>query len=271
MSLSENGNGLVMPVGPMYSNGGSGFGWGEGGLFWIIVLFLFAFMGNGFGGFGGGNAAMPYIINNTDNDIQRGFDQQAVMGGLTGLSAAVTNGFANAEVSRCNSQANLLSTLNANQNANTAAMNGIAMSLQQCCCDNKAGLADLKYTVATEACADRAAVTDALRDLQTQNTANTQAIINSQNSGFQSIFDKMCQLELDSYKTKVSDLQTQLNISALRESQTDQTARVLADNAAQTAALKASLNPTPVPAWIVANPNGCGCGSNLYSGCGCGA
>lgn len=152
MSLSENGNGLVMPVGPMYANGGSGgFGWGEGGLFWIIILFLFAFMGNGFGGFGGGNAAMPYIINNTDNDIQRGFDQQAIMGGLTGLSSAVTNGFANAEVSRCNSQANLLSTLNANQNANTAAMNGIAMSLQQCCCDNRAGLADLKYTVAAEA------------------------------------------------------------------------------------------------------------------------
>ena len=103
--------------------------------------------------------------------------------------------------------------------------------------------------------------------LATQNTANTQAIINSQTSGFQSIFDKMCQLELDSYKTKVSDLQTQLNISALRESQTDQTARVLADNAAQTAALKESLNPTPVPAWIVANPNGCG--SNFYSDCGC--
>ena len=253
MSLSENGNGMVMPVGPMYGNG-NGNGWfGEGGLFWIIILFLLAFMGNGWG-YGGQTPAATTV----NNDIQRGFDQQAVMGGITGLTTAVTNGFANAEVSRCNSQANLLSTLNSNQNASTAAMNSIAMSLQNCCCENRAGLADLKYTVATEACADRQSVNDALRDVISSNTANTQAIL-----------DKMCQLELDSYKSKVSDLQTQLNISALRESQTDQTAKVLADNAAQTATLRQALNPTPIPAYVVQNPN-C-CGQTFYNGCGCAA
>ena len=84
-----------------YSHGG--FGWGDGS-FWIIVLFLFALMGNGWGnGFGGGNQ-MPYIMNNTSNDVQRGFDQQAVMSGITGLTSAVANGFSNAEISRCNSQ-----------------------------------------------------------------------------------------------------------------------------------------------------------------------
>ena len=253
MSLSENGNGMVMPVGPMYGNG-NGNGWfGEGGLFWIIILFLLAFMGNGWG-YGGQTPAATTV----NNDIQRGFDQQAVMGGITGLTTAVTNGFANAEVSRCNSQANLLSTLNSNQNASTAAMTSIAMSLQNCCCENRAGLADLKYTVATEACADRQSVNDALRDVISSNTANTQAIL-----------DKMCQLELDSYKSKVSDLQTQLNISALRESQTDQTAKVLADNAAQTATLRQALNPTPIPAYVVQNPN-C-CGQTFYNGCGCAA
>lgn len=249
MSLSENGNGLVMPVGPMYGGGGSGsFGWNDGGLFWIIILFLFAFMGNGWGGYGGGQA--PAVAVN--NDLQRGFDQQAVMGSLGGLTNAVTTGFANAEVSRCNSQANLLSTLNSNQNAQTAAMNGIAMSLQNCCCENRAGIADLKYVIATEACADRQAVTDALRELTTVTTANTQTIL-----------DKLCQQEIDALKTQNANLQTQINLAALQASQSDQTAKVLADNAAQTATLRAALNPTPIPAYVVANPNGCG-----YS-CGC--
>ena len=260
MSLTTNENGLsAADVAAVVGNSGynNGFGWGDGS-FWIIILFLFGFMGNGWGGGFGGNGAMPYVMNNTANDVQRGFDQSAIMTSLGGITGAISNGFANAEISRCNANTNLLQTLSA-----------MSMAQQQCCCDNRAGIADLKYTVATEACADRQAVTDALRDLQTQNTVNTQAIINSQNAGFQGIYDKMCQLELDSYKTKVADLQSQLNISALRESQTDQTARVLADNAAQTATLKQSLNPTPIPAYVVQNPN-C-CAPNLYGGCGCAA
>lgn len=252
MSLNENGNGMVMPVGPMYGGSGAGgFGWNDGGLFWIIILFLFAFMGNGWG-YGGGQAPAAVSVN---NDIQRGFDQQAVMGGISGLTTAVTNGFANAEVSRCNSQANLLSTLNSNQNATTAAMNGIAMSLQNCCCENRAGLADLKYTVATEACSDRQAVGDALRDLETSLSAKTQLVL-----------DKLCQQEIDALKTQNANLQTQINLANLRESQTDQTAKVLADNAAQTATLRQALNPTPIPAYVVQNPNCC-----APSYCGCGA
>lgn len=122
MSLSENGNGMVMPVGPMYGNGSNGSWFGDGGLFWIIILFLFAWMGNGWGN-GYGNQAPAVAVN---NDIQRGFDQQAIMGELNGVSAALTNGFASAEISRCNAQANSLQ-----------AMNNIASSLQQCCCDNR--------------------------------------------------------------------------------------------------------------------------------------
>ena len=242
MSLSENGNGLVMPVGPMYGNGSTnGFGWGDGS-FWIIILFLFAFMGNGWGNWGGNPGATQTI----NNDVQRGFDQQAIMGGLNGSNASVTNGFADAEISRCNSQANILQTLNS-----------MAMNMQNCCCENRAQAADLKYTIATEACADRQAVTDALRDVIASNTANTQAIL-----------DKMCQQEIDALKTQNANLQTQINLANLTASQSDQTARILADNATQTATLKQSLNPTPIPAYVVQNPN-C-CGSNYYAGCGCG-
>lgn len=240
MSLSENGNGMVMPVGPMYGNGANGSWFGDGGLFWIIILFLFAFNGGWGNGYGNSGAVT------VNNDIQRGFDQQAVMGGINGLTTAVTNGFASAEISRCNAQANTLQ-----------AMNNISTGLQQCCCDNRAGLADLKYTVATEACADRNALSEALRDVIASNTANTQAIL-----------DKMCQQEIDALKTQNANLQTQINLANLQASQADQTSKVLADNAAQTATLRQALNPTPVPAYVVQNPNGCGCGQNFY-GCGC--
>ena len=233
MALSEtNGNGLIMPVAPMYGNGATnGFGWGDGS-FWIIILFLFAFMGNGWGNGFGGDAPVQQVT----NDVQRGFDQQAVMGGLNGLTSAISNGFANAEISRCNAQANTLQTLN-----------NMAMQMQDCCCENRAQTADLKYTIATEACADRQVVNDALRDVIASNTANTQAIL-----------DKMCQQEINALKSQNEELRTQLNLASLSASQTDQTAKLIADNNAQTLFLRQTLAPTPIPAYIVANPNASG-------------
>ena len=239
------------------NNGNSGWGFGGDGAWWLLVLFLFAAnngWGNGFGG--NGNGALPYMMSNTtNNDVQRGFDQQSVMTGLGDLTAAVSNGFANAEVSRCNAQTNLLQTLNANNNSVTSNMNALASSLQNCCCENRAGLADLKYTIATENCADRSAISDGVRDIIASNTANTQAIL-----------DKLCQQEIDALKTENSNLQTQINLANLRASQTAQTSTILSDNAAQTQALEQYLNPAPIPAYMVQNPNCCapnyGCGCN---------
>lgn len=248
MSLGyDNSNGIVMPVAPM--NGyGSGMGFGGDGAWWLLVLFLFAFNGNGFG-FGGRQSG------SVDAYVQRGFDQSAVMGGINGLTTAVSNGFANAEVSRCNGQTNVLQAMNANQAATSAAMNSLAMSLQNCCCENRAGLADLKYTVATENCADRQAVSDGIRDILTATQAQTQAIL-----------DKMCQQEIDALKAQNANLQTQVNLANLAASQNAQTSRILADNAAQTTALEQYLNPAPIPAYVVQNPNCCG---SYFNGCGC--
>lgn len=233
MALTDNGNEMVMPVSPMM-NSNNGFGWGDGS-FWIIILFLFAFMGNGWGNWNGNSGTTQ-----VNNDVQRGFDHQSVMNGISGINTAL----ASAEISRCNTQANILQTLN-----------DMAMSFQNCCCENRAQAADLKYTIATEACADRQAVTDALRDVIASNTANTQTIL-----------DKMCQQEIDALKAQNANLQTQINLANLAQSQTDQTAKILADNAAQTAALERTLNPTPVPAYMVQNPNCC---TPNYTGCGC--
>lgn len=254
------------PAVNVYPNGnGGGFGFGDGafggGFFWIIILFFFAlFMGwgnngnasgNNGGGYGYGFVpyGMPY------GGVQQGFDQAAIMGGLNGIQTSL----ANAEVSRCNQQANILATLNSNQNTNTAAMNSLAMGLQNCCCENRAATADLKYTVATEACADRAAVGDALQNVLVQNNANTQRIL-----------DMMCQDKIDAKNEKIAELQNQLTMANLAASQNAQTAAILTDNLAQTQALEQYLAPVARPAYIVQNPNCCANNFGYNSGCGCG-
>ena len=284
-----NGNGLsAADVAAVMGNnrggyGGFGdFGFGGGQGWWVLLLFLFAMnggWGNGFGGMGGGGA-MPFMMNGmyTNNDIQRGFDQQTLVAGIGNLNNAVSNGFANAEVSRCNSQANILQTLNnnqmglyqtlnQNQNATTQGMNQLAMGLQQCCCDNRQATSDLRYTIATEACADRQAVNTGVRDIIANQTANTQALINSQTQGFQGLMDKLCQLELDSYKQKVSDQAAEIAALKGAASQVAQTAALIQDNNQQTANLIRAINPAPVPSYQVPNPyTGC-CGNQGYYGC----
>lgn len=268
-------------------NNGFGNGFGEGNGWWfLIILFLFGMNGGwgnnrGNGGFNNDSVgAVPYLMTeSTQAAIQNGFNQQAIIGGIGNLNNTVANGFANAEVSRCNSQANILQTLgnnqmglyqtlNANQNATNQNMNQLAMSLQNCCCENRAGLADLKFTVAQENCADRQVVNDGIRDVIANQTANTQALINNQTAGFRAIEDKLCQLELDSYKQKVSDQAAEIASLKGAISQTAQTATLIQDNNNQTANLIRAINPAPIPAYQVPNPvTGC-CGGNYY-GCGC--
>lgn len=252
-------------------NGGRGFGWGADNAWWVIILFLFAFNGNG--GWGNNNNAVPYM----QADVQRGFDQQATSAGINSLQTQIGNGFAQAAVSECSGNAAItaavtgaqFATANAITNAKDTlanGMNGLAMALQNCCCENRAATADLKYTVATEACADRAAVSNGVRDLIASNTANTQAILDSQRQGFQAVQDKLCQLELDSFKQKVADLTAENAALRGNASQVAQTAALIANNDMQTANLLQRLNPNPIPAYVVQNPNCCA----VNYGCGCG-
>lgn len=152
MSLTENGNGIVMPVAPMggYGYGGNGFD-SFGGSGWWVILFLFAMMGgwgNGFGnGFGGGNA-FPWM--NTNNDVQRGFDQSAVMNGITGLSGAVTSGFGDVQTALCSGFAGV----------NAGVSNGFA---QAEIANNARQIADMQQAFAAQT-----AITSGLTGLQSQ-------------------------------------------------------------------------------------------------------
>ena len=225
---------------------GNNDGFGNGnGAWWLLILLIFANNGWGNGGWGGNASNVGALA--TQCDIQNGFDQAAIMSGINGVTNAISNGFANAEISRANTLANL-----------TNQMNTIAMNQQGCCCENRLAVANLAATIAQEACADRAAVNDALRDVLVANNASTQRIL-----------DQMCQDKIDAKNEQIQALQTQLTMANLAASQTAQTAQILADNARQTVALEQYLNPTPIPAYTVQNPNCCG---NYYNGgCGCGA
>lgn len=249
MALSDetsNGNGLIMPVSPMMGNGyGNGCFGGDG---WWVILFLFALMGNnGFGGWGGGNNdAMNYFYNaQTQSDVNRGFADSALSNQLSGIQTSISNGFANAEVAACNRSIDSMTQRFNDVLSTNAQMNNLAMSLQNCCCENRAAVADLKYTIAQEACADRAAVSE----------------------GTQRILDQMCQDKIDSKNEKIAELQNQLTLANLAASQNLQTQQLIANNEAQTAALEQYLAPVPRPAYVVQNPNccqqnyGCGCGN----------
>ena len=135
-------------------------------------------------------------------------------------------------------------------------MFNLSTQFSNCCCDNRLATANLGADIAREACADRAAVSDGVRD-----------IIPNQTAGIQTILDKMCQQELDAERRENANLRSQLQMRDLAASQSAQTAQLLADNARQTTALEQYLNPTPIPAYVVQNPNCCpsnyNCGCNL--------
>ena len=281
MSYSSTPDNMVMPVTPMGNYGGnSGFGWGGDGAWWLLVLFLFAANGNGFGwgnnGMGGAGM-LPYLTNNTNNDVQRGFDQQALMTGIGDIAGSVTSGFAGVNQSLCSgfagvnsSIANGLSAIEASNNARQMANMQQAFSLQsqlsQCCCDNRLATANLNSTILSENCADRAALSDGVRDIIANQTANTQALINQTTQAVQGVYDKICQLELNAKNDRIAELQNQLTAANTAALVGAQTSRVLADNAAQTQALEQYLNPAPIPAYVVQNPNCCQtatCGCNF--------
>ena len=281
-------------------NNGGGFGFDGNGA-WIILLFIILLMGgwnnNGYGGYGGNNGngggGMAYIA----SDVQRGFDQQSLTSGISGLQsgiyglatqlcntgagiqqslcsgfAGVNNGFAQAEVAN---NARQMADMNQMFNLQTGLsnqLNTIAMNQQQCCCDNRAAVADLKYTVATEACADRAAVEGALRDVTAQGVANTTALMNTINGGIQSIKDQLCQDKIDAKNELIANLRQEIAMKDLAASQTAQNNFIAQGFANEVDQLYNRLNNCPVPTTPVygrtpiftCGNNGCGCSGNTF-------
>lgn len=243
----SNGSNMVMPVSPYFGNGGGDGMFGGNGAWWIVLFLIFG--GWGWGGRGGMNGG------GTGSEIQRGFDQNAVMTGLNNLATAQCNGFAGVNQSISNGFAQAEIAANSRQMADMNQNFNLQSAFQNCCCENRQATADLKYTMANEAAATRA----------------------NCNENNQRILDKLCQLEMDgikqNYEGQLRAMQNQLAAAAAE----NQSLRFAASQGAQTSAIQAGqralateveqyLNPTPVPAYVVQNPNCC---QNFgYSTCG---
>ena len=295
------------------NNCGGFFGGGDSWLGILFLIALLNGGWGGFGGFGGGYGAMmgmgmmdggfglyPWLNNSQNindgfrsqalgtqvggiqNSITAGFGdvQTALCGGFAGVNQNVSNGTATIQNSLCNGFNGVNQSINGAQNAlaqqlytnqisdlersfaaqtaNTAGLTNLSAQLAQIGCDNRAATNDVKYTIATEACANRA-----------NSTANTQAIL-----------DKLCQLELDNYKNQVdakNDQIAQLRQEVLyargQASQVDQTARILAGQAAEIDGVYNRLKNCPVntvPVYGNQPIFTCPQSTNNY-GCGCGA
>lgn len=241
---NESGsNGFYMPVAPAYGGNGGGFGnWGGDG-WWIILLFILL-GNNGWGGNNyGGNGPYPWL--NNSNQINDGFRDSmmndtitSIRDGVFGLSTQLCNGFSSAEI----------------------AANGRQMTDMQQNFALQSGIADLKYTVATENCADRAAVSDGIRDVIVAQTASTQKIL-----------DKLCDQELQAERRENANLRSELMYARGQASQVEQTARILAGQAAEIDGVYNRLKNCPVPSMPVYGNTpiftcgGCGCNGGTFA------
>lgn len=271
-------NNMVMPVSPMYTGvGGYGNGFfGDNG-YCMLLLFLIILMN---GGNWGNNNILPYIANQSSgcccNPVQAGFDQQSLMNGIAGVSnqvncvdksicsatanvtAAMNNGFSNAEISN-----------NARQQGLTNALHNMEMTNLQCCCDNKAQIADLKYIISTENCADRNAISEATKDILNNQNMQAQATQAMFTAGIQSIKDEFCNDRLARKDEIIADLRQQINTRDRDASNAAQTAAILAGQQTRAYEVEQYINPTPRPCYVVANPNCCYNQPVVYNnGCG---
>ena len=318
MALTDDS--MVMPVAPAYGGGGFGGGMGFGGDWaWILLLLLIGGNGwgmGGFGGFGGGlGIDFPWLLNGQNginNNVNDGFRDAQLHDSVTsvrdGVSALATqlcgccgdiqmgmaNGFAGVQQSLCNGFAGTTAAITGAQNAISQQMNSNEIAnLNRSFAEQtanmqgfngvNAGVADLRYTVATEACADRAAVGDALQNVTMQNMGNTNAIVNAINGGIQSIKDQLCDYRNAQKDDTIANLRQELMYSRGQASQVEQTAQLLANNNAQTALFQQGMNAevdalynrlkncpvgtTPVygnQPIFTCGGNGCGCGNNGF-------
>ncbi len=251
---------FTMPVMPATGGYADGAGWGDGGWLWIIVVFalLFGWGNNGFGnGFGNGGGYAATVA--TQADIQRGFDTQNIVGKLDGINnglcdgfyaqnTALMNGFHGIDNAICNLGYQTQQGFNTTNVALMQGQNALQAQLADCCCQNREAISQVRFDMAQDTCA-----------LQNTMNTNTRDIIESQNAGTRAILDYLC-------NEKISTLQAENNDLRRAASQERQSALLTTAMSAQTQQIINAVNPAPIPAYQVPNPNvyyGCG------NGCGC--
>jgi hypothetical protein len=259
MLNDTNGNGMVMPVSPMYGNGGFGGGFG-GDWGWIILLLLIAGngWGNGFGGFGGfgglaadGAALYPWM--NQAEITNDGFRDQMMNTTINGIQDRVTTGFGDVQNALCAGFAGVNATIN---NAQMADMNrsfALQSQFADCCCENRLATADLKYTVATENCADRQALNEGVRDIIANQTAGTQRIL-----------DQLCADKIDAKNDEIAQLRQELLYARGQASQIAQNSTIIDGIYNRLDSCPVGTTPVYGRTPIFSCNGGCGCNGNTF-------
>lgn len=277
MAITDESNGMVMPVAPMYGGGNGGFGGFGGDWGWIILLLLFAGggWGNGFGG-GFGNAQLgydfPWLLNGQqgiNNNISSGFRDNmlqdsvtSIRDGIAALSTQLCNCCSDMQMSMLNGFNGVEQSANARQIANMQTAFNLQSQLADCCCENRLGLANLNSTIISENCTDRQALNEGVRDIIANQTAGTQRIL-----------DQLCQDKIDAKNDEIANLRQQIAMKDLAASQVSQNAFIAQGFANEVDQLYNRLNNCPVPTTPVYGRtpiftcnqnNGCGCGCGNF-------
>lgn len=221
-----------------------GFG-GDGGGWWALIILLALFGGFGNRGFGGGGTeggGMTYVAGGacggyaTTDQVQRGFDQQNLNSQFATLYQAVGDIGYNqlAQINGVNST--IMQTGFGLQSSIDGGFNGLGRQLADCCCENRAAIAQVRYDMATQAC-----------DIGHKIEAVGQGIR-----------DQLTAIRMEDKNDRIAELTQRLNMADLAASQ-----------AAQNAYLVNQLKPCPTPAYVVPNPNCCYPQGYAYNG-GCG-
>lgn len=253
--MFNTGNCASVPLVANIDGNGNNNGWGaEGSWLWFIIVIFAIFGWGGFGNGFGGNG----MNGGVGSEIQRGFDNQAVVSKLDGITNGLCDGFYAVQTGMNGINTNILQTgfgiqqaVNADTVANMQNTNALQSQLANCCCETREAIQGVNYNMATNTCA-----------LQNTMNSNTRDIIDSQNAGTRAILDYLCNEKISSLQAENSDLRR-------AASQDRQSALLTTQMAAQTQQIINSVNPQAVPAYVVPNPNayayGCGCST----GCGC--
>lgn len=248
------------PSVPIVANldGNNGNNWNDGSWLWflIVVFAIFGGWGNGFGGFGGGTNG------GVGSEIQRGFDNQAVISKLDGLSSGLCDGFYamnNSMLTGFNGiNTNIMQTgygiqqaVNADTVANMQNTNALQTQLANCCCETREAIQGVNYNMATNTCA-----------LQNTMNNNTRDIIDSQQAGTRAILDFLT-------NDKIATLTAENNDLRRAASQDRQNALLTTTMAAQTSQIIDAVRPTPVPSFPASNLYGYAYGCGCNTGCNC--
>lgn len=251
MALTDgNGSDMVMPVAPMYGNGG-GFGNSFGGDWaWIILLLLLGWGNNCWGGNGGfgGNDLYPWM--NQAEITSGGFRDQMLGTNISGIRDSIGN----LSTQLCNCCGDMQMALATGFAGVEAGANARQMADMNRSFAIQSQIGDLRYTVATENCADRQVVSDGIRD-----------VIANQTAGVQRILDQLCADKIDAKNDEIAQLRQELLYSRGQASQIAQNSTII--NGIYDRLNQCPVGTVPVygeqPIFTCGNGCGCGCGSNF--------